>query len=110
MLFRSPAAHYLCGGVQVDSHGESGVKNLFVIGESACTGMHGANRLASNSLLEGVAFAELSAQASLKRLASSQSDFPSIAPWDSGNATDSDEEVIVAHNWEEISRWWGRGP
>lgn len=99
-----PAAHYLCGGVQVDRHGESGVKNLFVIGESACTGLHGANRLASNSLLEGVVFAELAAQSSLKRLASAQSEFPSIAPWDSGNATDSDEEVIVAHNWEEIRR------
>jgi L-aspartate oxidase len=99
-----PAAHYLCGGVQVDSHGESGVKNLFAIGECACTGLHGANRLASNSLLEGVAFAELAARASLERLASTQIDFPSIAPWDSGNATDSDEEVIVAHNWDEIRR------
>ncbi len=100
-----PAAHYLCGGVQVDRHGESGgVKNLFVIGESACTGLHGANRLASNSLLEGVAFAELAANASLERLASTPADFSSITYWDSGNATDSDEEVIVAHNWEEIRR------
>ncbi len=99
-----PAAHYICGGIQVDCHGESGVKNLFAIGECACTGLHGANRLASNSLLEGVAFAELAAQTSLKRLASSQVEFPNIAPWDSGNATDSDEEVIVAHNWEEIRR------
>jgi len=99
-----PAAHYLCGGVQVDQQGESNVKNLFVIGETACTGLHGANRLASNSLLEGVVFAELAAKASLERLASANPDFPSIAPWDSGNATDSDEEVIVAHNWEEIRR------
>ncbi|WP_020676278.1 L-aspartate oxidase [Geopsychrobacter electrodiphilus] len=99
-----PAAHYLCGGVQVDSHGESGIRNLFVIGESACTGLHGANRLASNSLLEGVVFARRAAETSLQRLASSPAEFPSIAPWDSGNATDSDEEVIVAHNWEEIRR------
>jgi L-aspartate oxidase len=99
-----PAAHYLCGGVQVNSHGESGVKNLFVIGESACTGLHGANRLASNSLLEGVVFAVRAAEASLRRLALAAEEFPRIAPWDSGNATNSDEEVIVAHNWEEIRR------
>jgi L-aspartate oxidase len=99
-----PAAHYLCGGVKVDCHGESEIRNLFVIGESACTGLHGANRLASNSLLEGVVFADLAAKKSLQRHASAQADFPSITPWDSGNATDSDEEVIVAHNWEEIRR------
>lgn len=99
-----PAAHYLCGGVQVDSYGESNVRNLFVIGESACTGLHGANRLASNSLLEGVAFAQRAAERTLERTASPSGDFPSIAPWDSGDATDSDEEVIVAHNWDEIRR------
>lgn len=99
-----PAAHYLCGGVQVDSHGESGVQDLFVIGESACTGMHGANRLASNSLLEGIVFASRAAETSLQRLESTEFEFPSIARWDSGNATDSDEEVIVAHNWDEIRR------
>ena len=99
-----PAAHYLCGGVRVDSFGESDVRNLFVIGECACTGLHGANRLASNSLLEGVVFATRAAERSLERLASTKDDFPSIAAWDSGDATNSDEEVIVAHNWDEIRR------
>ncbi len=97
-----PAAHYLCGGVQVDIWGESDIANLFVIGESACTGLHGANRLASNSLLEGVVFAERAARRSLERLEEQPPAFPAIAPWDSGNATDSDEEVVVAHNWDEI--------
>lgn len=99
-----PAAHYLCGGVQVDAYGESGVRNLFVIGESACTGLHGANRLASNSLLEGVVFARRAAEKTLERLTSSNDAFPSIAPWDTGAATDSDEEVIVTQNWDEIRR------
>ncbi len=99
-----PAAHYLCGGVQVDSYGESGVRDLFVIGESASTGLHGANRLASNSLLEGIVFASRAAEISLQRLVAARPDFPDIVPWDSGDATNSDEEVIVAHNWDEIRR------
>ncbi|NCO51400.1 MAG: L-aspartate oxidase [Deltaproteobacteria bacterium] len=99
-----PAAHYLCGGVQVDSYGESGIRDLFVIGESACTGLHGANRLASNSLLEGIVFASRAAEKSLQRFSTSDGGFHTIAPWDSGTATNSDEEVIVAHNWDEIRR------
>jgi L-aspartate oxidase len=100
-----PAAHYLCGGVQVDSHGESDLKNLFVIGEASCTGLHGANRLASNSLLEGVVYGDLAAKRSLERLAvEHRGDFPAIPPWDCGRATNSDEEVVVAHNWDEIRR------
>jgi L-aspartate oxidase len=99
-----PAAHYLCGGIQVDEWGESDVRNLFAIGETSCTGLHGANRLASNSLLEGVVFADRSAHRSLERLQEplSRSPFPAIHPWDPGSATDSDEEVVVAHNWHEI--------
>jgi L-aspartate oxidase len=102
-----PAAHYLCGGVQVDACGESDIRNLFAIGETSCTGLHGANRLASNSLLEGVVFADLAAKCSLQRLTEPPAAFPPIQPWDSGSATNSDEEVVVAHNWHEIrlSMW-----
>jgi L-aspartate oxidase len=97
-----PAAHYLCGGVKVDTWGESDLENLFAIGEVACTGLHGANRLASNSLLEGVVFADRVAQRSVARLVEKNPPFPAVPPWDYGTATDSDEEVVVAHNWDEI--------
>ncbi|MBW2452319.1 MAG: L-aspartate oxidase [Deltaproteobacteria bacterium] len=99
-----PAAHYLCGGIKVDPFGETDINNLFAIGEVSCTGLHGANRLASNSLLEGVVFAERAAQKSLERTKSKPAPFPAIAQWDSGSARNSDEEVIVAHNWDEIRR------
>ena len=99
-----PAAHYLCGGVKVDTFGETDIQSLFAIGEVSCSGLHGANRLASNSLLEGVVYADRAASRSLERLADKQADFPSIEPWDSGSATNSDEEVVVAHNWDEIRR------
>ncbi|MEJ2200633.1 MAG: L-aspartate oxidase [Desulfuromonadaceae bacterium] len=99
-----PAAHYLCGGVEVDSWGESDVQNLFAIGETSCTGLHGANRLASNSLLEGVVYGNRAAQRSLERLTKYPNSYPAIEPWDCGTATNSDEEVIVAHNWDEIRR------
>jgi L-aspartate oxidase len=99
-----PAAHYLCGGVQIDEWGESDVQNLFAIGETSCTGLHGANRLASNSLLEGIVYGKRAAQRSLERLTNQPNTFPAIEPWDSGTATNSDEEVVVAHNWDEIRR------
>ncbi len=97
-----PAAHYLCGGVKVDLWGESDLENLFAIGEVACSGLHGANRLASNSLLEGVVFADRVARRSVERLSEKCEPFPTVPPWDYGTATDSDEEVVVAHNWDEI--------
>lgn len=99
-----PAAHYVCGGVKVDKWGESDLVNLFAIGEVACTGLHGANRLASNSLLEGVVFADLVAQRSLARIKEKQEQVPQVTPWDYGKATNSDEEVVVVHNWDEIRR------
>lgn len=99
-----PAAHYLCGGLQTDSSGETCIRNLYAIGEVACTGLHGANRLASNSLLEGVVFAKLAAESSIQRLSESYPPVPLFEPWDCGSATDSDEEVVVAHNWDEIRR------
>jgi L-aspartate oxidase len=99
-----PAAHYLCGGVQVDSWGETDLVNLFAIGEVACTGLHGANRLASNSLLEGAVFGARAAQRSLHHFRTGQPPCPAIATWDTCSARNSDEEVVVAHNWDEIRR------
>lgn len=97
-----PAAHYLCGGVLVDTWGETDINNLFAIGEVSCTGLHGANRLASNSLLEGIVYANRAAQCSLERMSEITQPFPQIPAWDTGQAEDSSEEVVVAHNWEEI--------
>ncbi len=99
-----PATHYLCGGLCTDESGETNIRNLFAIGEVACTGLHGANRLASNSLLEGVVFAKKAADISISRLGEKLPQNLPVPPWDCGNATDSDEEVIVAHNWDEIRR------
>ena len=97
-----PAAHYLCGGVRVDAWGETDIRNLFAIGEVSCSGLHGANRLASNSLLEGVVFAKRAAQRSLALATETLPPCPPIEPWDPGTARNSDEEVVVAHNWHEI--------
>ncbi len=97
-----PAAHYLCGGIKVDSWGRTDVTNLFAIGEVACTGLHGANRLASNSLLEGVVYAKRAAERSLELIQEELPPYPSIDLWDTGSARNSDEEVVVAHNWDEI--------
>ncbi len=99
-----PAAHYLCGGIKVDSWGETDIKGLFAIGEVACSGLHGANRLASNSLLEGVVFAKRAAERSLSCSERPSPPCPAIESWDPGSARNSDEEVIVAHNWDEIRR------
>jgi len=97
-----PAAHYLCGGIRVDDRGETDIKNLFAIGEVACSGLHGANRLASNSLLEGVVYAKRAAERSLDLAKQELPPCLPIETWDTGSARDSDEEVVVAHNWHEI--------
>lgn len=99
-----PAAHYLCGGVVVNTSGETDIKNLFAAGEVACTGLHGANRLASNSLLEGAVYGVLAAKASIKRIKEHNPPCPAIDPWDYGKAIPSDEEVVIAQNWDEIRR------
>jgi L-aspartate oxidase len=98
-----PAAHYMCGGVATNLDGESSIRNLFAIGEVACTGLHGANRLASNSLLEAAVFGRAAAAVAIGRAgAVPRSDLP---PWEVGSATTSDELVVIAHLWEEIRRF-----
>ncbi len=97
-----PAAHYMCGGVLVDDAGRTTIRNLFAIGETTCTGLHGANRLASNSLLEGLVFGARAADA-VRQAPSMRPQ--SVAAWSSGNATDSNDAIVVALNWEEIRRF-----
>ena len=99
-----PAAHYTCGGIKVDEHGESDLSGLYAIGETAYTGLHGANRMASNSLLECLVYSELAAANILQRLQDAPA--PPVPPeWDESRVTDSDEEVVVSHNWEELRRF-----
>ncbi len=99
-----PAAHYFCGGVQTDLEGESSVQNLFAIGECASTGLHGANRLASNSLLEAVVYADHAVRVAAARLADTLPP-PPIPEWDPGRAIDSDEAVVITQTWDEIRRF-----
>ncbi|BAP43733.1 L-aspartate oxidase [Pseudomonas sp. 21LCFQ02] len=99
-----PAAHYTCGGVVVDSHGRTDVPGLYAIGETSCTGLHGANRMASNSLLECFVYARSAAADIVGQL--DQIDMPAQLPgWDASQVTDSDEDVIIAHNWDELRRF-----
>ncbi|MDY6973603.1 MAG: FAD-binding protein, partial [Thermodesulfobacteriota bacterium] len=103
-----PAAHYMCGGLLTDNNGLTNLGNLYAIGEVACTGLHGANRLASNSLLEALVFARRAAENSSHRLEEQKGKPRPTAPaWDSGSATDSEELVVISHNWDEIrSSMW----
>jgi L-aspartate oxidase len=100
-----PATHYCCGGVRTDLTGETDVQNLFAAGEVTCTGLHGANRLASNSLLEGAVFADAAARESLARLPSIRPPDGSVAPWQSGAVEESEEAVVITQNWDEIRRF-----
>jgi L-aspartate oxidase len=97
-----PAAHYMCGGVRTDEFGQSTVKNLYAIGETACTGLHGACRLASNSLLEGMVF---STRAAAHVRSAPPSRPSSVQPWRAGQATDSNDAIVVTLNWEEVRRF-----
>lgn len=99
-----PAAHYTCGGVLVGAMGQTDVENLYAVGEVACTGLHGANRMASNSLLECLVFASAAARDIHDRWDAIA--LPPVLPiWDESWVTDSDEEVVVAHNWDELRRF-----
>lgn len=99
-----PSAHYTCGGVVTDSFARTDIANLYAIGEVACTGLHGANRMASNSLLECLVFAERASIDILQKLPSIP--MPSgVADWDESQVSDSDEEVVVSHNWDELRRF-----
>lgn len=97
-----PAAHYICGGVVTDLHARTDVPNLYAIGETAYTGLHGANRLASNSLLECMVFADAAAQDILNK---PLAPVPTLPQWDASQVTDADEEIIIAHNWAELRRF-----
>lgn len=99
-----PAAHYFCGGVMIDLNGRTDLRKLYAIGEVSCSGLHGANRLASNSLLEGVAFADFVYQDLTKRKDLDKTDYQLVREWDPGKATDSDEMVVITQNWDEIRR------
>jgi L-aspartate oxidase len=97
-----PAAHYQCGGVKTDLNGETSIRGLFAIGEVACTGLHGANRLASNSLLEGLVTAHRAFEKSTRK--NHQRVDIALPEWRPGEVQDVDEMVVIAHNWEEVRR------
>ncbi|MDR6857160.1 L-aspartate oxidase [Variovorax guangxiensis] len=97
-----PAAHYTCGGVLTDLAGRTDVPGLHAIGETACTGLHGANRLASNSLLECMVFARAAAQAIAEAPVRADAALPA---WDDSRVTDADETVVISHNWDELRRF-----
>ena len=99
-----PAAHYVCGGVMTDRHGRTDLDGLYSIGETAFTGLHGANRMAGNSLLECVVMAKSAAE-DIHRQIVDFAPVPPLPAWDESQVTDSDEEVVVSHNWEELRRF-----
>ncbi len=99
-----PAAHYTCGGIVTDLKGATDLPNLYAIGEASFTGLHGANRMASNSLLECMVFAEAAA-ADIDSQAETEPESVEIPSWDESQVTNSDEDVIISHNWDELRRF-----
>jgi len=101
-----PAAHYMCGGIATDMFGRTDLHRLYAIGETACTGLHGANRLASNSLVEALAYSHTAAKQAVEDIDILDfSPTPDPPPWDEVGTTDSDEVIMVSHNWDEIRRF-----
>ena len=103
-----PAAHFVCGGIKTDVAGNTSIAGLYAVGECGCTGLHGANRLASNSLLEAMVVSRFAAQDIEEKMHHYKSTLPdekAALNWTTGNATDSDELVLIAHNWDEIRRF-----
>jgi L-aspartate oxidase len=94
-----PAAHYTCGGVMTDLHARTDVGNLYAVGETAYSGLHGANRLASNSLLECLVFADAAAH-DILNMPPRRS--PALPLWDESRVTDADEQIVISHNWAEL--------
>ena len=97
-----PAAHYQCGGLMTDLSGKTDVPHLYAIGETACTGLHGANRLASNSLLECLVFSKAAA---IDILNTQKQEAIELPLWDESRVTDADEEIVIHHNWSELRRF-----
>ena len=100
-----PAAHYMCGGVATDLNGKTDIQRLYAVGETACTGLHGANRLASNSLLEALVYSHRAYQSSVEEFMAIENKVSvALDQWDETGTTDSDEAIVVSHNWDEIRR------
>ncbi len=99
-----PAAHYTCGGIVIDEHGHTDLQNLYAIGECTFSGLHGANRIASNSLLECVVFAQSAARDILKTCETLENPIE-LPEWDESRVTNSDEDVVISHNWDELRRF-----
>ncbi len=99
-----PAAHYLCGGVLTDKNGITDIRRLFAIGETASTGLHGANRLASNSLMEATVFAHNAVEFIEEHFLEFGDPEINVKPWDTGDAVNPDEMIVISHNWDEIRR------
>ncbi len=97
-----PAAHYTCGGIQVDRNALTDLAGLYAVGETAHTGLHGANRLASNSLLECLVFGKAAA---MHILGQPKLRTPALPQWDESRVTDADEEIVISHNWHELRRF-----
>jgi L-aspartate oxidase len=97
-----PAAHYTCGGIVTDLNARTNIPGLYAAGEASCTGLHGANRLASNSLLECIVYSEAAANDILNQPSIA---LPELPEWDASRVSDPDEEIVISHNWDELRRF-----